>query len=402
MFRKLKIKFIMTNVVSLSVVLLIIFSGIYFSMKYFMKFQADIILNTIARDEQLSSDYNPSLVRFFFIKVDPSGKTIGFDSDINIAENDIETLKDMAFKSNITNGNVTKNNLKFKFIIVPKEYGSILVFLDYSVEVEMTKPLLFISAFICLITLTLVFIISIFLANKSIQPIKKSWEKQAAFIADASHELRTPLAVVTSNLEIVMENETETVGSQKKWFGNIHSELERMKKLVDDLLFLARADAEDEIPKDYFDLSRLLFKIYDSFIPLAKKKDLSLILDNKDNITLYGNEFQIKQLVTILLDNAIKYTDYGGKIELKLEVSASVYRLSIKDTGEGIPKEHIDKIFDRFYRVDKSRSRTYGGSGLGLAIAKCIINEHKGTINIISEVDKGTEVVIFFPVGLSK
>ncbi len=392
----------MTNVVSLSVVLLIIFSGIYFSMKYFMKFQADIILNTIARDEQLSSDYNPSLVRFFFIKVDPSGKTIGFDSDINIAENDIETLKDMAFKSNITNGNVTKNNLKFKFIIVPKEYGSILVFLDYSVEVEMTKPLLFISAFICLITLTLVFIISIFLANKSIQPIKKSWEKQAAFIADASHELRTPLAVVTSNLEIVMENETETVGSQKKWFGNIHSELERMKKLVDDLLFLARADAEDEIPKDYFDLSRLLFKIYDSFIPLAKKKDLSLILDNKDNITLYGNEFQIKQLVTILLDNAIKYTDYGGKIELKLEVSASVYRLSIKDTGEGIPKEHIDKIFDRFYRVDKSRSRTYGGSGLGLAIAKCIINEHKGTINIISEVDKGTEVVIFFPVGLSK
>ncbi len=402
MFRKLKIKFIMTNVVSLSVVLLIIFSGIYFSTKYFMKFQADIILNTIARDEELSKEYNPSLVRFFFIKVDPSGKTIGLDSDIAISDEDVETLKDMALKSNDPTGIVTNNNFKFKFLMFPKGYGSILVFLDYSVELEMTKPLLFISAFICLITLTLVFIISIFLANRSIKPIKKSWEKQAVFIADASHELRTPLAVVTSNLEIVMENETETIGSQKKWFGNIHSELERMKKLVDDLLFLARADAEDEIPKDYFDLSGLLFKIYDSFIPLAKKKSLNLILDNKNDVTAFGSEFQIKQLITILLDNAIKYTDCGGKIQLKLESGTSMFQLSVRDTGEGISKEHINKIFDRFYRVDKSRSRTNGGSGLGLAIAKCIVNEHKGSINIVSEVGKGTEVTVFLPIENSK
>jgi len=399
MFRKLKIKFIMTNVVSLLVVLIIIFSGIFFSMKYFIKFQADIILNNIARDEQLSLNYNPSLVRFFFIKMDPAGKTIGFDSNISISKEEMETFKDLVLKKNATTGNVTNNSYKFKFLKISKEYGAILVFLDYSVEVEMTKPLLFFSITICLITLTLVFIISIFLANRSIKPIKKSWEKQTTFIADASHELRTPLAVVTSNLEIVMENENQTVGSHKKWFGNIQSELDRMKKLVDDLLFLARADAEDEVPKDYFDLSRLMYKIYDSFIPLAKKKNLDLVLDNKDNITAYGNEFRIKQLVTILLDNAIKYTECGGKIHLRLEPGASMCHLSIKDTGEGIPKEHIDKIFDRFYRVDKSRSRNSGGSGLGLSIAKYIINEHKGTINIISEVGKGTEVIVSLPNG---
>jgi signal transduction histidine kinase len=392
----------MTTLVSLTSVLLIIFSGIYFSMKYFMKFQAEMILNTVAQDEQLSSNYNQSLVRFFFIKMDPSGKTIGFDSDITISKKDIETLKNIALQSKVSNGNISKSNYKYRFLIVPKGYGSIIVFLDYSVEEIMIKPFFISSAFISIIALTLVFIITIFLANKSIQPIKKSWEKQAVFIADASHELRTPLAVVTSNLEIVMENENETISSQEKWFGNIQSELDRMKKLVDDLLFLARSDSEDEIPKDYFDISTVVFKIYDSFTLIAKKKGLNLILNNKDNITAYGNEFRIKQLITILLDNAIKYTDYGGKIELILETSTSIYQLSVRDTGEGISKEHIDKIFDRFYRVDKSRSRSYGGSGLGLAIAKCIVNEHKGTINIKSEVNKGTEVTISLPIEYSK
>ncbi|HEX9062731.1 MAG TPA: ATP-binding protein, partial [Clostridia bacterium] len=240
------------------------------------------------------------------------------------------------------------------------------------------------------------------LANKAIRPIKISWEKQTAFIADASHELRTPLAVANSNLEIVMENTNETIDSQSKWLGNVHSEMERMKKLVDDLLFLARADAEDEMPKEHFDLSGLIYRIYDCFIPLAQKKGLKLILDNKDNIIVYGNEFRIKQLITILLDNAIKYTESGGNVQLKLEAGSSTFQLFVKDTGEGIPKEHIRKIFDRFYRVDKSRSRNYGGAGLGLAIAKCIVNEHKGTINVVSEVSKGTEFTISLPVENGK
>jgi signal transduction histidine kinase len=171
-----------------------------------------------------------------------------------------------------------------------------------------------------------------------------------------------------------------------------------MKKLVDDLLFLARANADEEMPKDYFDLSNLLYKIYDAFMPLAQKKDLELLLDNKKNIAAYGNEFRIKQLITILLDNAVKFTDTGGKIELKLKAGTSMIQLSVRDTGEGIAKEYIGKIFDRFYRVDKSRSRSLGGAGLGLAIAKCIVNEHNGSINVVSEVSKGTEFTISLPV----
>lgn len=401
MFRKLKIKFIMTNVVTLTIVLLVIFFGMYFSMKGFLKFQADMILNAIAKEECLNTNFDTALVRFFFTKVDTSGKIIGYSSDITIPNEDVQAFKEEVLKRGVTKGEIINNKYKLKFLKVSKGYGFIIVFLDYSVEEMMTTPLIIIGTFIGLLSLVLVFGISFFLANNATRPIKKSWEKQTVFIADASHELRTPLAVVNSNLEIVMENENETVGSQSKWLGNIQSELERMKKLVDDLLFLARADAEDEMPKEHFDLSSLLYKIYDAFMPLAQKKGLKLLLDNKDNITVYGNEFRIKQLITILLDNAIKYTDKGGKIELKLEAGASMIQFSVRDTGEGIAKEHIGKIFDRFYRVDKSRSRSLGGSGLGLAIAKCIVNEHKGAINVVSEVSKGTEFTISLPVNNS-
>ncbi len=402
MFRKLKIKFIMTNVVTLTVVLLLIFCGMYFSMKGFLKFQADMILNSIAKEECLNPNFNAALVRYFFIKVEPSGKVFEYSADMTVPTEDVETLKDEVLKRGVTKGKIANNKYKFNFLIADKGYGVIIVFLDYSVEEVMLKPIIFIGTFFGLLSLALVFGISLFLAGKSIRPIKTSWEKQNIFIADASHELRTPLAVVNSNLEIVMENKNDTVGSQGKWLGNIQSELDRMKKLVDDLLFLARANADEEMPKDYFDLSNLLYKIYDAFMPLAQKKDLELLLDNKKNIAAYGNEFRIKQLITILLDNAIKYTDNGGKIELKLESGASMLQLSIRDTGEGIPKEHIGKIFDRFYRVDKSRSRSLGGSGLGLAIAKCIVDEHKGFINVVSEVSKGTEFTISLPVKSNK
>ncbi|HHV28653.1 sensor histidine kinase [Acetivibrio mesophilus] len=401
MFRKLKIKFILTNIVSLTTVLLIIFFGIYLSMKGFLKFQADIILYSIANEEKLNSNFDSGLVRFFFIKINTSEEIVGYLMNINISNEDMKAFKEKVIERDVTHGKIANDKFKFKFLKIPKEYGHIIVFLDYSVEEKMYKPLIVISIYIVLLSIVLVFTTSLFLANRAIKPIKISWEKQTVFIADASHELRTPLAVVNSNLEIVMENENETIGSQKKWLDNIQNELDRMKKLIDDLLFLARADSEDEMPKEYFDLSKLLHKVFNNFILLCEKKGLKLRLDTKDNIIFYGNEFRIKQLLSILLDNSIKYTGSGGEIELKLKSDVSTVQLSVRDTGEGIPKEHIDKIFDRFHRVDKSRSRNHGGAGLGLAIAKCIVNEHKGTIKVISEVSKGTEFTISLPQKVS-
>jgi len=405
MFRKLKIRLIMINVASLSLVLFIIFSALYFGIKYGINQRSYMLMNDIAKEERMMPPMGEPyadrvLSGIFFIKVDTSGKIIGYSQGLNISEKDVEELKKIVLQKGIDSGKVENNNYSLKFLKVSKEYGFIVVFLDNNIDKYILKWVIIAYIYIGAISLTLVFSISLFLASKAIKPVKTSWEKLNAFVADASHELRTPLAVVTSNLEIVMENETETVSSQKKWLVNIQSELERINKLIADLLFLARSDAEDEkMPKEPFDLSGLLYKIRDSFMPLAQKKGLKLILHNKDNVTVFGNEVRIKQLITILLDNAIKYTGSGGRIELKLEAGTSAVQLSIKDTGEGIPREHIGRIFDRFYRVDKSRSRNYGGSGLGLAIAKRIVDEHKGNINVASEVGKGTEFTVVLPVG---
>lgn len=404
MFRKLKIRLIMISVLSLTIVLFMIFFGIYFMMKHGTNQQSYMLMNTIAKEERVlppfgAPDASRVLLGSVFVKVDASGETIEYSSDLRVSKEDVEELKEIVLKEGTTIGNIKNSNYKLRFLKVPKEYGAIVVFLDNSMEEDIFKRLVIVSVCTGSISLTLVFFISLFLANKAIKPVKASWEKQNAFVADASHELRSPLAVITSNLEIVMENENGTVGSQNKWLGNIQSELERIKKLVDDLLFLARSDAEDEeMSKGSFDLSGLLYKIINTFTPLAQKKGLKLVLHNKNNVTVFGNEFRIRQLITILLDNAIKYTNSGGKIELILEVGASTYQLSIKDNGEGIPREHLNRIFDRFYRVDKSRSRSHGGSGLGLAIAKCIVKEHNGRINVISEVGKGTEFTVVLPI----
>jgi K+-sensing histidine kinase KdpD len=190
-------------------------------MNGFLKFQADIILKDIAKEERLNPNFNTALVRFFFTRVDVSGKIIGYSSDITVPEQDVQELKEEVLKKGVNEGKIANNKYKFKFLKVTKAYGYIIVFLDYGVEEMMLKPLVFIGTFVGLVSLALVFGISLFLANKAVRPIKTSWEKQAVFIADASHELRTPLAVVNSNLEIVMENEDETVGSQSKWLGNV-------------------------------------------------------------------------------------------------------------------------------------------------------------------------------------
>lgn len=408
MFQKLKIKLIMINVISLTLVLSMIFFGMYFMMRQGVKKQSYMLMKAIAKEERMILPIDtPDVSRVpsgsFFIKVDASGEIIEYSPGLSISKEDVEELKEIVLKKGIADGNVENNNYRLKFLKVPKGYGFIVVFLDNGMEENIFKWFIIASVCIGLTSLMLVFVISFILASKAIKPVKTSWEKQNAFVADASHELRTPLAVVTSNLEIVMENESETVGSQSKWLVNVQSELERIKKLIDDLLFLARSDAEgEEMPKEPFDLSGLLYGIYDTFMPLAQKKGLALVLHNKNDVTVFGNEFRIKQLITILLDNAFKYTYSGGKIELKLEVAADTYQLSIKDSGEGIPKEHLNRIFDRFYRVDKSRSRSHGGSGLGLAIAKCIVNEHKGSINVVSEVGKGTEFRVVFPIESGK
>jgi signal transduction histidine kinase len=265
-------------------------------------------------------------------------------------------------------------------------------------EYETLARLRIIIVFTGLAGLCVVFVSSLFLADRALIPIKKSWDRQKSFVADASHELRSPLAVIETNLELVLDNGDETVESQMKWLENIQTENRRMSKLVSDLLFLARADSDQQMfEKRFFPLNEALMEAVISMQPLANKKNITLQSHINPVQEYFGDEARIKQLAVILIDNAIKYTQPDGYVQVDLNQHDNYFEIIVADNGEGMAKEHLDKIFERFYRVDKARSREGGGTGLGLSIADWIVNGHRGSIAVSSTPGKGSTFKVTLP-----
>ena len=276
------------------------------------------------------------------------------------SEND-EAVKKAAvqiFNSKKDRGKISIDKNKYRYLLKynpPKDNYSI-VFLDRTLEISTINRLLFIFIIITGIGLIFIFFISVLLANWTIKPVAKAWDQQKQFIADASHELKTPLTVISTNTDVILSNSSDTVESQSKWLNYIKNETIRMTKLVNSLLYIAKYN----------------------------------------NITIMGDEDKIKQLLNILMDNALKYSLNNGiiKISLKKNKQSNVY-ITVSNSSETINKEQLNKIFDRFFRIDSSRNRKTGGSGLGLNIAKSIVEIHKGSINVMNK-DNITSFIITF------
>ncbi len=244
------------------------------------------------------------------------------------------------------------------------------------------------------------FICGYFIAGRAMIPIVNNMEKQKEFVADASHELRTPITIVRTNLDLVMSSPEDDVASQLVWLENAYKETERMEKLITDLLFLARTDLKQaELDMQKTDVNEILEDMYFSVYPSANEKeiDIEFFYDESEPCIL-ADRSKIEQLMLIILDNAMQYTPRGGKVSVVTEKSGTNVLISISDTGIGISDEDIDKIFDRFYRADKARSRRQGGTGLGLSIAKWIVDIHHGTIRASSVLSEGTTIEISFPI----
>jgi signal transduction histidine kinase len=240
-------------------------------------------------------------------------------------------------------------------------------------------------------------IIGYFLSARSLVPIKKSIEQQEKFLADASHELRTPIAVVQTNLEVVKSNSDESMETQMDWVENAYEETQRMQKIVNDLLFLARADAgEILIENESVDLTYLTKDIAEKLLPLAAKKDIFIYHNIDEELEITGDYGRIQQLFVILVDNAIKYSQPKNDIYITGKQKNGQIQISVIDHGIGMSKEEAENAFSRFYRADKARSREMGGTGLGLSIAKWIVSEHSGSIRILSEKGIGTTVEVTF------
>jgi two-component system sensor histidine kinase ArlS len=230
--------------------------------------------------------------------------------------------------------------------------------------------------------------------NRMIQRIQESMEKQKQFVSDASHELKTPLTVIMSYANFLRRHGIENKEMTDEAVEAIYSEATRIQKMTETFLDLANLEKEDELEIKEVNLVSLSQNILKQ-LKVVYRREISLHYE-KDPIIIRADELKIKQVIIILLDNAMKYSK--DKIDVFLEKNEQDVIIRVKDYGIGIPQDEIINIFERFYRVDKARSRETGGTGLGLHIAKTIMKLHKGEIKMTSNDGVGTEAVLIFPV----
>jgi len=279
--------------------------------------------------------------------------------------------------------------------------SSILIIIGFAIFIGSPSNLPIHRYFVILsLAVIMVFVGSWLLSKAAIKPIQTAWQKQLDFTADASHELRTPIAVIQTNLELVMDSPEESVESQMKWLKNIEAEHKRMAKLVEDLLTLSRADTDQQaLDAELFMFGDTLSEALVPFEPIASGKNIAFETNINNSIAFNGDRKRIKQLFIILIDNALKYMDSSGTITISLDRNEKEIRLTVADTGYGIEAEHLEKIFDRFYRVTKTRKLNQDGSGLGLSIAKWIVCEHRGSIQVESTPGIGTTFTVCLPIN---
>lgn len=229
--------------------------------------------------------------------------------------------------------------------------------------------------------------------NQLLERLENLFLTQQRLLADVSHELRTPLTAIRGNVDLMRRmGEADEESLQI-----IQEEAERMSRLVGDLLLLARADAGGlPLERGKVDLDTIFFEVYRQVSLLDKKVDVNVV--EIDQVCVIGDADRLKQLIWNLVGNAIKYTPVGGEVKLSLSKDKGWATIIVADSGIGIPPEDLPYVFDRFYRVDKARTRGPGGSGLGLSIARWVAQAHGGNISVASEMGKGTTFTVMLPV----
>lgn len=279
------------------------------------------------------------------------------------------------------------DNLLYR--IADKGNYILIAFLDNTVVQNSAGTLLNYTLMFGAVALIILFFIAQYLANRIVQPLEESYQKQRQFISDAGHELKTPVAVVNANIELL----TRQLG-KNQWLDNIQYENDRMSSLIIQLLELARTENVTPTMED-LDFSHLVMGEMLPFETIAYEKGLLLNSEILPDIHVHGNATQLKQLVSILIDNAISHSENGKEVMLVLKRVKNHAVLSVINDGDPIPEQERKQLFERFYRTDDARSDHGQHYGLGLAIAKAIVESHKGTIQIVCDQGKVSFITKF-------
>ncbi len=242
----------------------------------------------------------------------------------------------------------------------------------------------------------------LFLSNRALEPARLAWRNQQRFIGDAAHELRTPLTLLRADAEVLLRSREHLESEDTELLEDIVTETERMSALATNMLTLARLDNNSTHREhEVINLTELALGDVRRVQALADQSRISIQVESHDGALVIGDPGLLEQAVLILLDNAIKYNRPNGRVTISVEAKDKNAFLNVNDTGIGIAAEHLPHLGERFYRVDKARSREAGGSGLGLSIARGIAEAHGGSLSLSSVPDQGTTVTLKLPLAQS-
>lgn len=330
------------------------------------------------------------MTRFFSVRYDEEGELAFLSLDF-IASVDSDKAEEYAEQA-LGSGRETGVIDNYRYMLKKYDDHTLIAFLNVSRERRFNRTLLLRSLAVAGGSLVLVYILVWLFSKEAIKPFVKNIEKQKRFITDAGHELKTPLTSISASLDVL---ELEHEGDE--WISNIRGQTNRMVKMVGELVTLSRLDEDNPIPdKEVFSLSEAAWEIVEVFGPHAEAQGKKLNVGIEPDVSLNGDKPAVQQLMSVLLDNAVKYSDERGKIRFSVRKINGKALIEVFNTCDYETPPDTERLFDRFYRPDESRSVDTGGTGVGLAIAKAVTETHGGRISAICPDGKSMTIKAVF------
>lgn len=404
MFKRIRVKFIVLSMTALFVLLFVIISGMNIVNYKAVIEEADSTLAMMAENEgkfppfagkklpPFMTQETPYETRYFSVAIDIENGIV--DTDISkIAMVDEEMAHQYAME--ILSGEKDRGfKGEYRFISQEENGSHRITFMDMGRRMYSFQTFLKSSIVIGVVGYVVFFLVIIFFSGKIMRPVAESYEKQKRFITDAGHEIKTPLAIINADVDVMGMEQGEN-----EWLEDIKNQTKRLASLTNDLVYLSRMEEEEkDIQMMEFAFSDVVEEAVSAFQSLAKTQNKMLRMAIPGMISLDGNEKAIKQLVNILMDNAIKYSPEGGEILVEVQKQGRNILLGVSNTTQvPIPKDKLDMIFERFYRIDPSRSTMTGGYGIGLSVAKAIVNAHNGKITATTTGENVLKIAVVLP-----
>lgn len=408
MIKRLQFKFILLSMAALLLVLLVIVAGINVANYSGVVREADGLLAILAenkgnfprmpedgRNHKIPPNMSqevPYETRYFTVLLSNTGELIQTDISRIVTVEQPDAVK--IARSVLQNSNSKGFYGSFRYTVSTEENDTRVTFLDCGRKLDSFHRFLFVSVVISLLGYLLVFLIIAGCSFRIVRPMAESQEKQKRFITDAGHELKTPLTIINADVDVLAMDLGEN-----EWLEDIQKQVRRLSALTDDLVCLSRMEESGRsMPMLEFPFSDVVNETASSFQALAQTQNKTFQCLIQPMLSIKGDSKAIQQLVSILLDNALKYSPEGGRICLSVKKQSKTVLLSVYNTTENaLSKEALPFIFERFYRIDPSRSSQTGGYGIGLSVAKAIVTAHSGRIQATTEDGQSILITASFP-----